>query len=411
MKKKILLTAGLLLATPVAHAAFPIIPVLFWGIVAGAATSTGLGIYCATAGCANNTNPRENKKTTTPVTTVGTTKIPATVATPKPTILDQAVALTPTTSSPTTSSSTILNQAVNSVVQMECNRASRPSNPSIEIAIAAIARIEHEVHALSNSAAEIDNSVLHYLIDVRTTLCYLNRIMENTRPGLRYDSQAPNAAEHVNTLLRASDVLNRSHVLLRQLLELYGERRLNYRHFSEVSQIKQYQMEGYSMVFNFLNQGNNQMAQPTGQATYPMDLVNFRLALVNRYRETLVNFFSHNALRIAREQYAYGLASGEIISDEVRGGFTERINTMLNEADAGLINILRANARPFLQEELAPHNEIINWQRVQNRLIEVATETYDRIFVRITCINPVNTAALQQACAEHNQWRQNPHAE
>ena len=120
----------------------------------------------------------------------------------------------------------------------------------------------------------------------------------------------------------------------------------------------------------------------------------------------LINFLSYNALRIAREQYMYGLASGEIISDEVRGGFTERITTMLNEADAGLINILRANARPFLQEELAPNNPLVNWQRVQNRLIEVAIDTYDRIFVRITCINPVDTAALHKACAEHNQWRE-----
>jgi hypothetical protein len=395
MKKKIILLGVLLLAAPAAHGIVPVIPLLVLGLSAAVTASLGTGIYCtATTDCTNSTKHKQVTAVTASASTVPTTPL----TTSKPATF---IVINPKT---TNKKPSVLTQAVDSASRIECDRNSRPNDPSIEIASASIFQIENQVRILTHAAGNMDHAILNSFINLRTTLCYTSSIMDRLRPQLRYDNPN-NISEQINTVMRISDLLNRAQILLRELQQAHGERRLGLKLMSEIDQINQHQMTLYSAIFNFINQGAvNNLGVEGANAPLPA-VVNFRIDLLYNYRESLINFISHNALRIARGRYSYGILSGQIQSDNVQRGFRERITSILNEADEGLIHIILSNARPMLEAQLSPYNPLINWEGVQNQLIEIANDTYDRMFVRITCIDPIKTNALHKACRHHNRDR------
>lgn len=189
----------------------------------------------------------------------------------------------------------------------------------------------------------------------------------------------------------------------RRLSQLFGERQWPAPIQAEMVSVSNYLMRSYAEVTNYLHQGFSRILNFENTQRASAALINFRNDLLANRLEALTDFFAHNALRIARTQYQQGLASGEIISDEVQGGFTVRINAMLDQTDACLINILRSEARPLLQQQ--SRARLADWQSVQNTLEGVVTNTYDQVFSRITCINPEATVALHQTCRAHNANR------
>ncbi|WGL61375.1 hypothetical protein QEJ31_07190 [Pigmentibacter sp. JX0631] len=390
-KRKIIYTSIALFITSTASAAIPIIPILFWGIVAGAATSTGLGIYCvASDACSSSSKKKDKLNSTT------TSKTPATTTSKTP--------ATTTSKTPATTTTPQFIQPQIPITAVGCTVLVRPHAISVLISQAANEQIEVNIQNIE--AMDTDHreeAIVRTLKELRTNACYLHSLVGRTVPLASLENNAPNIPEYSETIFRSTGILNRMLIAQRRLSQLFGERQWTTSINSEMTSISNYLTRSYSEVTNYLHQRfprtlNFEITQRATPA-----LINFRNDLLANRLDALTDFFAHNALRIARTRYQQGLATGEIISDEVQGGFTVRINTMLDNTDAGLINILRSHARPLLENQTRAR--LADWQSVQNTLEEVVTDTYDQVFSRITCINTVATAALHQTCRENNVHR------
>nr|BFD31440.1 hypothetical protein GTC16762_10580 [Pigmentibacter ruber] len=406
-KKKILLTAFMLKCSISAYAVIPLIPIFIGIIIVGGSTSIGIGAYCSSGGC-KKSKESERVYTTTanPQVTTSTTANPQ-VTTPN----SQA---TTTTLNPQTTTNveniTITSTNVpapNPLVIQECNQVSRPHEPRIEIASAAVTEFENRVNNFNQTiVGERENQARQLSSQLRINACYVYTLLQRTYPETLLISLYPN--EHVNTLMRISNLTNRiqniSNFLKTQTLNNgYSLAILN-----ELQTVNDFIGSNRNLISEFLNQqlpvqtAEHRNANNTVEIQHPV-VVNFRSDVLYNYRENLIEYFTYESLRVARNRFQEGLNNGTIQSDVVTGRFTARINQIFQQNEENIRSQVSQYIRALLNRQENSLDRNIDWNVALNQGIEFVLRQYDYYFSVITCVDWNKTEAYQNTCRQYER--------
>lgn len=399
-KKKLVLTTFMLKCVTSAYAVLPLIPIFVGLVIAGGATSIGIGAYCSSGGCKKS---KENERVHTPTITPNTKTTTPNTKTTTP-ISKTTTVFTKNENSTITSTNV---PALNLLVIQECNQVSRPHEPRIEIATAAVTEFENQFNNFNQIiVAERENQAKQLSSQLRIHACYINTLLQRTYPETLLSSLYPN--EHVNTLMRISNLTNRiqniSHFLKTQTLNNgYSLAILN-----ELQMVNDNIVGNRNLISAFLNQQlpvqtiEHRNSNNTAEIQHPV-VVNFRNDILHNYRESLIEYFTYESIRVARNRFQNGLYNGSIQSDIVTGGFSARINQIFQQNEENIRLQLSQYIQNLLNIQINSLDGYLDWNVLLNQGIAFVIRQYDEYFSVITCIDFNKTESYHNTCRQYER--------